>query len=107
LNGGVGEALDPASPASCAERHRLPANQRLPDGVGNNGTTALGSFVNQASNTSLADLPNASSVLSALTTATDHLPVVADYRFAALPEPSALVLLLIGIAVAAAKARQR
>jgi hypothetical protein len=65
---------------------------------GNNGTMALGLSVNQASNTALADLPNASSVLSALTTATDHLPVVADYQFMAVPEPSALVLLLIGIA---------
>jgi hypothetical protein len=73
---------------------------------GNNGTTAPGSSVNQASNTSLADLSNASSVLSALTTATDHLPVVADYRFAAVTEPNSLVLVLIGIAASAASARR-
>ena len=46
---------------------------------GNNGTTAFMHSVSAAGNTALADLPNQSAVLSALTTATDHLPVVADY----------------------------
>ncbi len=66
---------------------------------GNNGTMAPGSSVNQASNTSLADLPNASSVLSALTTATDHLPVVADYQFTAVPEPTSLLLAAVGAVI--------
>ncbi len=49
--------------------------------LGNNGTTAFKHSVAAAGNTALADLPNQSAVLSALTTVTDHLPVVADYSF--------------------------
>lgn len=52
---------------------------------GNNGTTAYKHSVSAAGNTALADLPNQSAVLLALTTATDHLPVVADYSFIGLP----------------------
>jgi hypothetical protein len=52
---------------------------------GNNGSTAYRGTVASSSNTALADLPNQSAVLSALTTVTDHLPVVADYTFVALP----------------------
>ena len=48
---------------------------------GNNGSTAVGASVNLGSNTALSDLSNKSAVLTALTTATDHLPVVADYSF--------------------------
>ncbi len=49
---------------------------------GNNGTTAAGKSVNLATNTALNNLQGpitASQGLSALTTASDHLPVVADY----------------------------
>ena len=49
---------------------------------GNNGTTTVGKSVNQTSNTALNTLQGpitASSALSALTTGSDHLPVVADY----------------------------
>ncbi len=46
---------------------------------GNNGSVAAGGGVDDASNTALAGLPDRSAVLSALTTASDHLPVVADY----------------------------
>ncbi|HVU87780.1 MAG TPA: dockerin type I domain-containing protein [Pirellulales bacterium] len=52
---------------------------------GNNGTTAYRHSVAAAGNTALSDLPNQSLVLSALTTATDHLPVVADYTFLGVP----------------------
>ncbi len=48
---------------------------------GNNGTTAVRHSVAGGGNTALSDLPNQSAVLSALTTVTDHLPVVADYSF--------------------------
>lgn len=64
---------------------------------GNNGTTAEGSSVNNGSNTSLSsDLyEDGSSFISAsqlygyLTTASDHLPVVADYTIT-IPEPASL-----------------
>jgi hypothetical protein len=52
---------------------------------GNNGTTAYKHSVAAAGNTALSDLPNQAAVLSALTTVTDHLPVVADYLFVGLP----------------------
>ena len=52
---------------------------------GNNGSAGYHSAVTSASNTALADLSNRSAVLSALTTATDHLPLVADYAFVGLP----------------------
>src|SRR5439155_19054532 len=46
--------------------------------AGGTAQTYQGS-VNYAGNHTLDDLSNASDVLSALTTASDHLPVVADY----------------------------
>ena len=46
---------------------------------GNNGSVPAGGAVTSAANTALAGLANRSAVLSALTTASDHLPVVADY----------------------------
>ena len=49
---------------------------------GNNGTTSIGGSTNTTKNTSLSTLQGpitASAALSALTTASDHLPVVADY----------------------------
>ena len=53
---------------------------------GNNGTTAYGTSVNQSSNTALSYLgSNAATVRAALTTAIDHLPVVADYSFPSTP----------------------
>ena len=59
---------------------------------GNNGTTARGKSVNLTTNTALSDLVNRTDVLSALTTATDHLPVVADYTVVGVPEPSSGIL---------------
>ena len=49
---------------------------------GNNGSIARNAAVTNGSNTALSDLTPSSyrsSILTALTTATDHLPVVADY----------------------------
>lgn len=48
---------------------------------GNNGTHAFATSVTSAANTALADLPNRSTILSLLTTVSDHLPVVADYVY--------------------------
>jgi endonuclease/exonuclease/phosphatase family metal-dependent hydrolase len=48
--------------------------------IGNNGSIPLNGSVNQS--TTLSDLSNRSAVLNALTTATDHLPIVADYKVA-------------------------
>ena len=59
---------------------------------GNNGTTALGKSVDLTTNSALSDLTNRTDVLSALTTATDHLPIVADYTVVGVPEPSSGVL---------------
>lgn len=60
---------------------------------GINGTTAPGASVSLTSNTALPGLANRTTVLSALTTASDHLPVVADYTFA-VPEPMAALALM-------------
>jgi Dockerin type I domain len=46
---------------------------------GNNGSVNYGGNVTSGSNTALSDLSNRTTILSDLTTATDHLPVVADY----------------------------
>jgi hypothetical protein len=50
---------------------------------GNNGTTPSGGSATHGNNTALPGLPNRSTVLSSLTTASDHYPVVADYRIPA------------------------
>jgi endonuclease/exonuclease/phosphatase family metal-dependent hydrolase len=57
---------------------------------GVNGSTAIHGSVNSTGNTALAGLGSTeqSAVLNALTTASDHLPVVADYSVPA-PEPVA------------------
>ncbi len=63
---------------------------------GNNGSTNNTGTVNQSGNTALTSLGLASStstaVLSALTTATDHLPVVADYSFTPATTPATISL---------------
>ena len=66
---------------------------------GNNGSTGNSGSVEQGNNTALSDLinPGQSTVLSALTTATDHLPVVADYSFTPVPEPGTLSLVVSGV----------
>jgi endonuclease/exonuclease/phosphatase family metal-dependent hydrolase len=51
--------------------------------LGNNGSTPLGAPANSGSNTALPGLPNRSTVLNSLTTASDHYPVVADFRLPA------------------------
>lgn len=47
---------------------------------GNNGSVPLNGNINSVANTALSELPNRIAVLNLLTTVTDHLPVVADYR---------------------------
>jgi hypothetical protein len=76
---------------------------------GNNGSTALGTSVSQSTNTALADLSNRSVVLADLTTATDHLPMVADYQFpgVTVPEPNSLALAVIATAVLGVVMRRR
>lgn len=54
---------------------------------GVNGSTAIHGTVNSGTNTALPGLPNRAAVLSALTTASDHLPVVADYYVNTDPPP--------------------
>lgn len=49
----------------------------------NNGSVPLGKSINVASNDALPSLPNHSTVLNALTTASDHLPLVVDYQIPA------------------------
>lgn len=74
---------------------------------GNNGTTAYGGATNAAGNTALGDLANRTAVLNALTTATDHLPVVADYAIV-VPEPSSAILAgLAALALAASFHRRQ
>ncbi|MBS0191098.1 MAG: hypothetical protein U0573_14815 [Phycisphaerales bacterium] len=57
---------------------------------GNNGTSSFGGSVNVAGNTALNDLANRNTVLSLLTTVSDHLPVVADYAIVFAPCPGNL-----------------
>jgi autotransporter-associated beta strand protein len=59
---------------------------------GNNGSVGINGSVINSSTADLSDLPNRSAVLSALTTATDHLPVVADYAFASNATPATISL---------------
>lgn len=49
----------------------------------NNGSIPLSHSINEASNTALPSLPNRAGVLSALTTASDHLPLIVDYQIPA------------------------
>jgi hypothetical protein len=74
---------------------------------GNNGTTPRNGATNDAGNTSLADLANASTVLNDLMqfdndgnfVGSDHLPCVADYVLTGVspvPEPSSWLLVIIG-----------
>ena len=76
------------------------------EAFGNNGTTASGGSVNNGLNTDFAYMtagagysPTQSQLLSALTTASDHLPNVADYTFTIAPEPSSLCLIAAGSAL--------
>jgi len=48
---------------------------------GNNGSVPINSDINAASSTALAGLTNRLTVLNLLASVTDHLPVVADFRF--------------------------
>ena len=75
----------------------------------NNGSVPLNGAINSGSNTAYPTLPNRSNVLNALTTATDHLPMVADYQFpsAVVPEPTALLLACIGRALLPISLRRR
>ena len=73
---------------------------------GNNGSVGLDGSVDSGSNTALStDLVkdggafiSATSLYYDLTQASDHLPVVADYELAPVPEPSSLALLLAAAA---------
>ncbi|MDX2038445.1 MAG: Calx-beta domain-containing protein [Isosphaeraceae bacterium] len=47
---------------------------------GNNGSVSVNGSINSPSNTALAGLSNRLAVLDLLTTVSDHLPVVAEYR---------------------------
>jgi hypothetical protein len=73
------------------------------EGFGNNGTS--GSNISSG-NTDLAYMtaaagynPTQAQILSALTTASDHLPNVADYTFVPIPEPTSLALVAGGVGI--------
>jgi endonuclease/exonuclease/phosphatase family metal-dependent hydrolase len=57
---------------------------------GNNGSVGLNGNINASSSTALPDLSNRTTILNLLTTVTDHLPVVADYRVIVPPTVSAV-----------------
>jgi hypothetical protein len=62
-----------------------PGMQLVPNTLrafGNGGNIYHQSVTNSANNNTLTELANRSAVMIALTNATDHLPVVADYSFA-------------------------
>jgi endonuclease/exonuclease/phosphatase family metal-dependent hydrolase len=78
---------------------------------GNNGSVS--GSVNSGSNTDLAYMttgngynPTQSQILSALTTASDHLPNVADYTFAPVPEPTCAALAIGGTCVLLVRRRR-
>ena len=58
----------------------------------NNGSVPMNGSVNSSGNTALANLPNRSAVLQALTTASDHLPVIADYTVPLASDPQSITL---------------
>jgi endonuclease/exonuclease/phosphatase family metal-dependent hydrolase len=72
---------------------------------GNTGTHTYGSAITSGDPTAFAAQLNgyttsdAMTVLTDLTQAADHLPVVADYQFSPVPEPSALALAGFGVLV--------
>jgi hypothetical protein len=68
------------------------------------GSTSAANFAAQLSGYSTAQ---AGTVLTQLTQAADHLPVVADYQVAPVPEPSSLALGMIGAAVMGYVRRRR
>jgi hypothetical protein len=86
-----------------------PGVQLVPGTLGPFGSNGSASYVTSPSNTALADLGMApytpayrTSVLNALLSTTDHLPILADYSFASVvPEPSAALLLAWGGCLAA------
>ncbi len=51
---------------------------------GNNGTTPKNQPATNASNTALKSLSNGTAILTDITTASDHYPIVADYRLPAM-----------------------
>jgi hypothetical protein len=66
----------------------------------NNGSLMLGAAINSGSNKVYPTLPDRTNVLNDLTTASDHLPMVADYQFpSAAPEPASLVLTVLATLV--------
>jgi hypothetical protein len=69
---------------------------------GNNGTTSFETSTNSGGNTALNNVVadggafiSASQLRLDLTTAADHMPVVADFTIP-VPEPSSLILLTLG-----------
>ncbi len=74
----------------------------------NNGSVPLNGAINSGANTVYPTLPNRSTVLNDLTTASDHLPMVADYQFpSAVPEPATVVLSLVATLIFAVAMRRR
>jgi hypothetical protein len=65
----------------------VPASENA---LGNNGSTAISASVEAPTNTACAGFtdPTQAQTLTALTTASDHLPVVADYNINSDPNPS-------------------
>jgi endonuclease/exonuclease/phosphatase family metal-dependent hydrolase len=67
------------------------------ESFGNNGSTAANGNISGSTDLAYMTAANGysvtqSEILSALTTASDHLPNVAEYTFTAVPEPDGLVL---------------
>jgi endonuclease/exonuclease/phosphatase family metal-dependent hydrolase len=74
----------------------------------NNGSLPLNGAINSGANTVYPTLPNRTSVLNALTTSSDHLPMVADYQFpSAVPEPASIVLCVLATLTLAIVMRRR
>ena len=74
------------------------------ESFGNNGSVAMLGTIDDPANTDLSYMtaadgysPTQSDILSALATASDHLPNVADYTFA-VPEPASCALMFVGLA---------
>ncbi len=140
LNGGVGQAFDPANPSNnwtdtpafinliseTATRLQFRDDMQLMtsptqnDSTGlrlvagsemvfaNNGSVALNGAINSGANTVYPTLPNRSAVLNDLTTASDHLPMAADYQFpSAVPEPTPLMLMAMATLVLPIVTRRR
>jgi len=76
------------------------------ENFGNNGSVGFKGSVTDSDNTAINDLSNQKTILTDLSTATDHLPIVADYAVLT-PEPASWLLMALAAIPVLCAARRR